>query len=270
MPRSAKASAHPSETGEAPSGHIQSLEKGLRILDEIVSAPAPVKLAEIIKRFDMDKASAFRFLQTLEYRGFLRKNAETKEYEVGGRLYYWASQLRQKTRIIDAYHGQLERLANLTQQTAHLGLLVNDRVLLADFAHSNSIVSIQHSIGGVEPVHASAAAKAIVAFLPKEKRDRMVEAIEFTKFTDRTITTRAELLMDFEMCRERGYAVDAGESYGGLHCVARPIFDGQGEPVASLGISTITALVGSDSDHFRRITSALELIAGEISRDFAG
>ncbi|WP_442757516.1 helix-turn-helix domain-containing protein, partial [Pseudomonas sp. PM2] len=54
MPKSTKSI----ETGEAPAGHIQSLEKGLRILDEIVSAPAPVKLAEIIKRFDMDKASA--------------------------------------------------------------------------------------------------------------------------------------------------------------------------------------------------------------------
>ncbi len=64
---------------ESPAGHIQSLEKGLRILDEIIEAPAPLKLADIVRRFNMDRASAFRFLQTLEHRGFLRKDATTKE-----------------------------------------------------------------------------------------------------------------------------------------------------------------------------------------------
>lgn len=266
MPKAAKTT----EPAEAPAGHIQSLEKGLRILDEIIAAPAPVKLADIIKKFDMDKASAFRFLQTLEFHGFLRKDSDTKEYDAGGRLYYWASRLRQKTRIIDAFHGHLERLANMTQHTAHLGLLVNDRVLLADFAHSSSIVAIHHAIGGLEPIHSSAAGKAIVAFLPREKRDEMIEANEFIRFTERTIMTREELILDLEMVRERGYAVDAGESYGGLYCVARPVMDSQGQPFASLGITTVTALVGRDSDHFRTIIGALETVATEISRELKG
>ncbi|PZU19804.1 MAG: IclR family transcriptional regulator [Shinella sp.] len=261
------AKAPKSETAEPPAGHIQSLEKGLNILDEIIAAPAPVKLAEIIKRFDMDKASAFRFLQTLEHQGFLHKDPESKEYEIGSRLYYWAAQLRQKTRIIDTYHRHLERLASMTQQTTHLGLLVNDRVLLADFAVSTSMVSIRHAIGSIEPLHSSAAGKAIIAFLPKDRRDELIDKIEFTKFTERTITTRTDLVMDLEMTRQRGYAVDAGESYGGLHCVARPILNRRGEPFASLGISTITALISSESDKFREIVDALAIVAADIERE---
>nr|WP_274705616.1 IclR family transcriptional regulator [Salipiger pentaromativorans] len=254
-----------SERGK--SGHIQSLAKGLTILDEIIAAPAPVKLAHIIKALEMDKASAFRFLQTLENMGFIRKDADTKEYEPGGRLYYWASQLRNKTRIIDTFHGHLERLAAMTQQTAHLGLLLNDRVLLADFATSNSIVAIQHTIGGIEPLHSSAAAKAILAHLPVELQDQLIEKIEFTKHTPRTIENETDLRMDLNMTRERGYAVDAGESYGGLYCVARPVFDENGLPFASIGISTISALVGSDSEKFHNIVKAIESVSAEITEE---
>lgn len=251
---------------EAPHSTIQSLEKGLRILDEIVAAPAPVKLAEIIKRFDIDRASAFRFLQTLEYQGFLRKDPETKEYEVGGRLYYWASQLRHKTRVIDDFQPYLQRLAALTQQTTHLGVFINDRVLLADFAMSESFVAIRHTIGGVEPLHCSAAGKAIVAFLSKEKQAQLIDTIDFVRFTERTITNRDDFLIDTELTRERGYAIDAGETRDGFSCVASPIFGPGGEPFASIGISCVAALIGGESGRFNEIIRAVTETAAELSR----
>ena len=248
-------------------GHIQSLEKGLRILDEFIEAPAPLKLADIVRKFGMDRASAFRFLQTLEHRGFLRKDNETKGYEVGGRVYYWASRLREKTRLIDSFHEHLQRLASMTGQTTHLGLFVNDRVLLADFALSDSIVSIRHCIGVLEPLHCSAVGKAVLAFLPQDRREELIAKLDFKKFTDNTITSADALRINLSLTRDRGYSIDANETHEGLTCIARPIFDRDGIPVASIGLTCITAMAGAQSDRFEMLVKAVQSIGEEITTD---
>lgn len=254
---------------KTPAGHIQSLEKGLRILDEIIEAPAPLKLADIVRRFDMDRASAFRFLQTLEHRGFLRKDPTTKEYDVGGRIYYWASRLREKTRLIDSFHEQLQRLASITQQTTHLGLFVNDRVLLADFALSESIISIRHDIGVLEPLHSSAVGKAVLAFLPHERREALIDNIDFARFTNSTITNADALRIDLAVTRDRGYAIDANETHEGLSCIARPIFNAEKIPVASIGIACVTALVGAEPGKFEHLIRSIQAIGEEITTQIA-
>ena len=254
---------------ESPAGHIQSLEKGLRILDEIIEAPAPLKLADIVRRFNMDRASAFRFLQTLEHRGFLRKDATTKEYDVGGRIYYWASRLREKTRLIDSFHEQLQRLASITQQTTHLGLFVNDRVLLADFALSDSIISIRHCIGVLEPLYSSAVGKAVLAFLPPERREALIDNIEFVRLTNSTITNADALRIDLAITRDRGYAIDANETHEGLTCIARPIFGKNNIPVASIGITCVTALVSAEPGRFEHLIQSIQAMGNEITTNLA-
>lgn len=250
---------------QSQSGFVQSLYKGLCILDEIIEASGPQKLSDIIRRFDMDRASAFRFLQTLEQLGFLRKDLTTKEYDVGGKLYYWASRLREKTRIIDTYHTTLERLAAITGQTTHLGLFVNDRVLLADFAHSDSIIAVRHVIGGLEPLYSAAVGKAILAFLPQDRQEKLIKSLRFEKYTKNTIEDIDSLRINLVLVKQKGYAIDASEMHEGLTCIARPIFDSDGFPIASIGITCITALVSSDPGKFEQIIHALLSLSTEIT-----
>lgn len=249
---------------KAPTGHIKTLEKGLAILDEIIDSSSPLKLSDIIRRFDIDRASAFRFLQTLESKGFLRKDAVTKEYDVGGRLYYWAARLREKTRLISSFHDRLQELADSIQQTAHMGLFVNNRVLLADFALSSSLVTIRHKIGAFEPLYSSAAGKAILAFLPQKLQDEIIENINFVQLTKNTIMDKNALRIDLALTRERGYAIDASETHEGLTCVARPMFNAENFPVASVGITSVTALVSAEPGRFEKIIKALKNIDDKI------
>jgi DNA-binding IclR family transcriptional regulator len=251
---------------EQSTGNIQSLEKGLKILDAIIEAAAPVTLTDIVRRFEMDRASAFRFLQTLEQRGYLRKNAETKEYDVGGRVYYWASRLREKTSLIDSFHGHLQRLAAMTGQTAHLGMFVNDRVLLADFASSDSVIAIQHQIGGLEPLYCSAVGKAVLAALPEGRREELIEKASFVPLTSKTITNAQALREDLALTRERGFAIDDSETHDALSCVARAILGPDRMPIGSVGITCVTALVNSQLGRFDKIARAVVSTADEVTR----
>jgi IclR family acetate operon transcriptional repressor len=59
--------------------------------------------------------------------------------------------------------------------------------------------------------------------------------------TLRTITDPDKFLAELEKTREQGYAVDDEENEIGGRCVAVPVFDHTGQPVAAASVSAPTA-----------------------------
>lgn len=52
-----------------------------------------------------------------------------------------------------------------------------------------------------------------------------------------TITDKAELLKGLKCIREKGYAIDDGESDNGLRCAAAPIFNHLGETKFAVSVT---------------------------------
>jgi len=85
-------------------------------------------------------------------------------------------------------------------------------------------------------MHCSGIGKAIFAFLEAEKRIKILKEIKLVKFTSNTITEVRKLKSELDQIRNQGYALDRGEMYEKVHCVAVPIFQ-NGQVVASLSLS---------------------------------
>ncbi|HCX63969.1 MAG TPA: IclR family transcriptional regulator, partial [Eubacteriaceae bacterium] len=76
--------------------------------------------------------------------------------------------------------------------------------------------------------------------------DQYVFNKELIKLTDKTITSRKELLKELEKVRREQYSIDNEEIEIGLRCVAAPILDHNGYPVAAISISGPAARLTSD------------------------
>lgn len=92
----------------------------------------------------------------------------------------------------------------------------------------------------------------------------------FVQHTKNTITNPADLRINLALTRQRGYAIDANETHEGLTCVARPIFDASGIPIASIGITCVTALVSADAGKFEHIIESIQAIGAELTTQLAG
>ena len=73
-----------------------------------------------------------------------------------------------------------------------------------------------------------------------------------------------KLAEELDLIRARGYAVDNEEIELGLRCVAVPIFNDQGRPVAAISISSSTAHL--DEARVCETASAIKEVAYSISR----
>jgi DNA-binding IclR family transcriptional regulator len=81
------------------------------------------------------------------------------------------------------------------------------------------------------PLHCTALGKSFLAY------ENIEINYELTKYTDKTITIKKNLLIEISRIRSEGFARDDEEYAEGIRCVARPIFDKNSHIVAAVGIS---------------------------------
>jgi IclR family acetate operon transcriptional repressor len=80
----------------------------------------------------------------------------------------------------------------------------------------------------------------------------------------------AALDRELERVRGSGIALDRGEYHEFVTCVAAPILDPEGYPVASVGISSVTPLLDRDPRRRRLVTAAVRACAARVTRQLAG
>jgi IclR family acetate operon transcriptional repressor len=93
-------------------------------------------------------------------------------------------------------------------------------------------------------MHSSGIGKALLAWYPEDRVRQIIARQGLEKFTTLTITSETALMRDLARTRERGFAIDDQERAEGMRCIAAPIFNAHGEPVAGLSVSGPAFRVG--------------------------
>jgi IclR family acetate operon transcriptional repressor len=256
--------------GEDRPGPIQTLDRGLRILDALIVSGRPLRLRDLAHQLGLDKASAFRFLATLERFGLVTKDSRTKAYGIGSRLIAWLATQKPAVQLIEVVRPHLVRLVEETEESGHLAVLGGDQALLVDYVPSRSLVTIKNRIGVYEPLYCTAVGKALLAFLPADARRELIGRLRFQRFTDRTVRDGAALERELAQVRTAGVAVDRGEYHEFVTCIAAPVMDVRRQPIASVGISTVTPLLDRDPRRLGAVTAAVKACAGRVTAQLAG
>jgi len=115
------------------------------------------------------------------------------------------------------------------------------------------------------PCYAAAIGKALLAFRDKHEWEK---AGPLRRFTQNTVTTQAALNRELERIRRNGYSIDNEEVVPGCRCVAVPIPNGRGKPLAAISISGPSSLVtpAREPELARMIQETCFQIAGQLGR----
>jgi IclR family acetate operon transcriptional repressor len=106
------------ETRETPS--IQSLDRGLLILEAVGGSAEPVSLGQLAAMLAIDRSSAFRLANTLKRRGFLANPSAGRDYVLGPSVWRLSRQYDWSKMLARLAHEPLKTLAAETHETAHL------------------------------------------------------------------------------------------------------------------------------------------------------
>lgn len=221
---------------------VQSLARGLELMEYVVSAGEPLRLRDIASKLGYDRSTALRLLGTLEACGFIAKDPASKLYSQGPKLARLRRFSPARGLLIERMRPYLNRLNEATGMTTYLGVLEQDQATIIEVIAAKHIVSVRQMPGDTEPLYRGAVGKSLLANIPEQLQRGMVEAMRFQRFTSRTITDKKSLLQELREVRASGLAFDEAEGHDDVCCIAAAVLDDSGYPLASIGISMVKAL----------------------------
>jgi DNA-binding IclR family transcriptional regulator len=216
---------------------IQSLDRGLTILEAVARSAGPMSLGDLTKVLDIDRSSVFRLAGTLKRRGFLAYPAGRKDYILGPSLWRLANKYDWGNMLIKVSHEHLKVLAGETQETAQLAVREGNHSCFIDSAAADQIISVAGRIGESTPLYCTAHGKALIADLDASELSAVFGEAPLQPYTKRTVVSINQLAKICKETRTRGYATDDGEYIEGVRCVAAPIRAEDGQVIGAIGIS---------------------------------
>lgn len=240
------------------------------MLEDLVLADRPLRLRDFVAKYGVDRASAFRFLATLEKFGAAARDPGTKAYTRGSKLVGWLAAANHELRIAEVARPYLVELARETGESGHTAVLSGDQALLIDYVPAPTMVTVKNRVGVHEPLYCTAVGKAILAFLPDAERERLSERLEVVRYTARTIDSREALRKELARVRNEGVAVDHAEYNELLMCIGAPLLGREGRLFGSMGISMIRALMQRSPGRLKSLIQPVKVFAARASAELAG
>jgi IclR family acetate operon transcriptional repressor len=220
----------------AEANTIQSLDRALAILESLAGADG-ASLSELSERAGQSPATTYRVLSTFLLHDMVSFDKEMQLWHVGPGAFRIGSVFLSRTNILAATRPIMQRLMRLTGETANLGIERDGRVMFISQVETPQTIRAFFAPGTLSPMHASGIGKVLLAHYPAERVEAIIERHGMQGFTPRTLTDRAQLFDELAGIRERGFGVDDEEAAEGMRCVASPVKNAYGEPVAGLSVS---------------------------------
>ena len=222
---------------------VKTAQTTFRIL-ETIKDTEEATVTELTDEFSLSKSSIHNYLKTLENEGYVVREGHT--YRVGLRLLDLGGYARHKQRI---YQSAKEVVTDLAEETGEMtNLLVEEhgRGIYIHRANGDQAVKSDSYIGHRVHLHNTALGQSIMAHLPEERVDEIVDRHGLPETTENTITDRGALFDRLERVREEGIAFDDEARLVGLRCVAKPIINKNGEIEGAISISGPTSRFEGD------------------------
>ncbi|NNU81144.1 IclR family transcriptional regulator [Halovulum dunhuangense] len=215
---------------------IRALDRAMVVL-EALSRHEGIALSALADALDQSPATVYRVLTTLQLHGICEFDEAEQHWHVGPGAYRIGSAFLRRTSVVDRSRPILRQLMQETGETANLGVERADMVLFVSQVETHASIRAFFPPGTQSPMHASGIGKALLAFYDAPRLRQWLQGRVLEGFTPSTLTDEAALLEDLARIRMRGVSLDNEERTPGMRCIAAPIFNAFGEPVAGVSIS---------------------------------
>jgi IclR family KDG regulon transcriptional repressor len=216
---------------------VRSVVRALDILIVLSTQGGPVSLADLAKETSLNPSTAFRLLESMRSRGFVRQADSGRGYQLDSRVVDLGSAFLRSVSIWDYARELADQLAEDVSETASVGVLDQGKVLYIAIARGQRELGIQSQSGTRHPAYCTALGKVFLADLPWPEAAAILDAEPMVRLTASTIVEKAAMRKELETIRSRGYAIDDEERNPHVVCIGAAITDHTGRSVAAVSIS---------------------------------
>lgn len=244
---------------------MSSLSRMLAILDLFGEGTSALSAEDIVERLGYSRPTGYRYVRELVSAGLLVRASGT--YSLGPRIIELDWHIRQSDPVLAASRDVVRDLAARSGCSVTQMGIYGDRIVTVHHEPGAEPLTISYDRGCPMPLFRGAPSRAILAFLPKARLERLFErhAAELPSAMRRR--GFAALQEDMQAVRRAGHALSAGELDPDRVGIAAPVF--RGDRVVSGSLCLVLSAVRYETANRGLLLEMLADGAARISRTLA-
>jgi IclR family acetate operon transcriptional repressor len=236
----------PAPVSDSGAGQVQSLARGLTILERLAGAESGVALTDLAQRVGLSPSTTHRLLGTLEKMGFVHQAGDLGLWSIGVKAFIVGSAFVENRDLIAIAHPFLRRLMAQSGETTNLAILDSSEAVFLDQVQCHEMMRMLARLGSRAPLHASGVGKALLAAMADADVAEILHKRGLSRLTVNTIDTPEKLRVALRDIRRLGYAYDDEEHALGLRCLAASVYNEHSEPLAAVSIAGPKSRISDD------------------------
>lgn len=222
---------------------VESLLKGLKVLEVVARHPQGHSLPEITRDTGLPKATAYRLLQTLVASNYLHYFEDTAKYRLGPKVMSLGMSSLASQDIASLAEPYLQELSKRIGQNVNLGVPDGGEVVYIIRIKVRRILGIDLAVGSRLPAHNTAIGLACLAFADPGRLQTVLDHLSSDEKLARQIGPHGQSLTErLEGIRQDGYALGEDEYFVGLTSVAVPVFNQTGYAEAAINVPVFSQI----------------------------
>lgn len=208
----------------SPDYFLKTLEKGLKILNLFDEDQPSWSLKELTEAMQMNKTSAYRFINTFVEMDYLIKDETTKQISLGPMSIALGHRLLRASDLHQIVAPIIETACRKYNLSIDVSTFVHNAMVLVCRSEQQNTLTFHQPVS-VQELYCTAIGKAVLAHLPAPEFDQNIDLQSFHARTENTITDRSQLLAHLAEVRNNGYSLNDEEYIRGLISIGAPIFN---------------------------------------------
>lgn len=220
-----------------PRQYVNSLGKGIAVLEAFSAHPGPMSLQEIADFAKLDKSTVQRMAYTLLHLGYLRKGLDGRGFCLGPKVLDRSFDFLRSWPLIERATPVLNELQQTSHERVDLSIFDDLTICYAIRRQSKRQTFYATLIGRRIPTFCSSGGRAIMARLSEAEMDSILRRSDYVALTPKTILDPAEVRRRVDRARADGFSLVYDESLIGEVAVACAVLDHRARPVAAVHIA---------------------------------
>jgi IclR family transcriptional regulator, pca regulon regulatory protein len=213
---------------------VESLDRGLRLLETFGSSTQPMTLSDLAKAADLPRATARRILFTLERAGFVATDG--KLFRLTPRVLVLSSSYLASNHVVSVLQPALDRLSSEAQEISSMAILDGDDAVFVARASPTRIFSAGIDVGYRLPAFCTSVGRILLSRLPDVEVTAALDRMKLEPLTPFTVTDKKKLLKTIIADRAKGYSLVDREAEPGFRSVSVPVRRYDGAVVAAINM----------------------------------
>jgi IclR family pca regulon transcriptional regulator len=213
---------------------VESLDRGLRLLQAFGESTAPTTLSEIARAANLPRATARRILFTLQHSGFV--SSDGKLFALTPHVLTLAGSYLRSNQVVAVLQPVLDRISAEAQEISSLAVLDGDEVVFIARGSPTRMFTGGVDIGYRLPGFCTAVGRVLLGRLGDAELKAKLAASKRDALTPQTVTDPKRLFAAISADRDRGYSLVDREAEPHFRSIAVPVRRYDGTIAAAINI----------------------------------